>query len=153
MRLLVVDDDPDIGDSMAQALRMHFPKLHVQVARSGPEGIQEVEQQKPDLILTDFRMPGMTGIEMLQKLRDDGHDVQAMLFTAYREEQRAVDAAKRGLIRRFHHKPPDLDALVVSVTELLYPEQLAGRRDRHERKRLRPTRSARGWWSRRRTMH
>ncbi len=147
MRLLVVDDDADIGDSMAQALRLQIPKLQVDVARSGPEAIDAVHAHKPDLILTDFRMPQMNGIQMLEALREEGIDIPAILFTAFREEQNAIQAAKRGIIRRFHHKPPDLDAMVTSVREILEPEALANRR---ERRNLRPKRSARGWWSARR---
>ena len=64
-KILVIDDDPKVAWLLSEGLGSKFEFVS---ARDGSEGLQMVSTEKPDLILLDIKMPGMTGIEVLEKL-------------------------------------------------------------------------------------
>lgn len=65
--LLVVDDNPSIRESLALLLRL--AGYNVVEASDGGQAIDLVEEERPDLVLTDLRMPGMSGVELIQRMR------------------------------------------------------------------------------------
>ena len=65
IKILVIDDDPKVSWILSEGLSKKFEFVS---ARDGIEGIQMVSTEKPDLILLDIKMPGMNGMEVLEKL-------------------------------------------------------------------------------------
>ena len=76
--LLVVDDEPDVGDSVHDLLRRQFTVLR---AKSAEEGIKLVQDHEVHIIMTDQRMPKVTGVEFLSKVRVRHPHAIRMLFT------------------------------------------------------------------------
>jgi CheY-like chemotaxis protein len=72
--LLVVDDNPSIRESLALLLRL--AGYHVVEAEDGEQAIGLLAAERPDLVLTDLRMPGMSGVELIQRMRESGHEVR-----------------------------------------------------------------------------
>lgn len=122
MRILLVDDEPDILDTLAELVALKFPEAEVRTAPDGPSGLELLDGA--DLVLSDFRMPGMNGIEFLHHVQERQPGTPAILLTAYNERELAVRAAQEGVIRRFYLKPPDVDALLAGMEELLHPERM-----------------------------
>jgi len=114
--ILIVDDEEAQREALAGYLRKRgFP---VHTADCGAAGIQVVEEQVIDLILTDYRMPDMDGMAVLQAVRQISPDIEVVLVTAHGSVSGAVEAMREGA---FHYleKPVDLDALDAVVERAL----------------------------------
>jgi DNA-binding NtrC family response regulator len=111
-RILIVDDEPFNLDLLAQELReMGYA---VERALNGPEALARVESFRPDLVLLDYMMPGMSGLDVLRELRKGESDIPVVMITAHGSIDVAVQAMKLGALD-FITKPfePDHIALVV----------------------------------------
>lgn len=106
--LLVVDDEPDLVQSVKDLLRFDYRVL---IATRAAEGMAIVRQEKVHIVMTDQRMPEMTGVEFLKHLRDSHPDVVRLLFTAYADLNAVTDAINQGNVYRYISKPWEPDEL------------------------------------------
>ncbi|HEY6828765.1 MAG TPA: sigma-54 dependent transcriptional regulator [Gemmatimonadaceae bacterium] len=104
MRVLVVDDDAAMRDTLLQTLG---PDLDVIAAGSGEHALSILARSAPDVILTDVRMPGLDGLELLRLLRERAPAVDVILMSAF-DDMPTVVAAMREGARDFLAKPLDL---------------------------------------------
>ena len=93
-RVLVVDDDRDIN-SLLQA-RLRLRGYQAEGVLSGEEALERLKVALPDLIFLDVSMPGMNGLEVLDRVRAQGLDLAVIMTTAFGSEQVAIDALRRG---------------------------------------------------------
>jgi response regulator RpfG family c-di-GMP phosphodiesterase len=100
--LLVVDDEPDVCDSVHDLLRREFNVLK---ARSAAEGARLMQEHEVHIIMTDQRMPQSTGVELLQRIRRGHPRAVRMLFTGYADLEAIVQAINQGHIFQFLKKP------------------------------------------------
>ena len=94
MKILVVDDDLELLGLVAFALRQ--AGYLVLEAPSGPRALQVVEEESPDLIILDYNLPKMTGLEVLQRLRGEGNTVPVMMLTVRAGEEDQVETLDQG---------------------------------------------------------
>ena len=114
--IFVVDDQAAFRNALVKLLsRMQH---RIRSFQSGEELLTAVEEEVPDLILLDLKMPGMSGIEVLQSLRPKGCDALVILLTAYGTVEDAVEAMKLGAFD-FLIKTVDLEALEPIVNRAL----------------------------------
>jgi len=108
-RILVVDDKRDLADGVALVLADLSPDIRV--VYSGEAAVRAIETEAPDLIVSDIRMQGLDGIELLRRARERAPRARVILLTAYGTIDAAVQAMKLGA---FHYltKPFDSDELV-----------------------------------------
>jgi signal transduction histidine kinase len=102
--LLFVDDEPDVIDSLRHQFHRGYRVLG---CTSGKEAVQALESDEIDLILSDQRMPGMTGDQLLRRARELKPDTVRMLFTGYADIQDVINAVNEGHIFRYILKPWD----------------------------------------------
>ncbi|MCI0376794.1 MAG: response regulator [Gemmataceae bacterium] len=110
--LLVVDDEPDVCDSVHDLLRKHFNVLR---ARNAEEGIKLMQENEVHIVMTDQRMPKVSGVELLSKVRTGHPQAVRMLFTGYADLDSIIAAINQGHIYRFLKKPwqpEDLESAV-----------------------------------------
>jgi signal transduction histidine kinase len=100
--LLVVDDEPDLVYSVQDLLRYDYRVLG---ATRASEGLKIVEREQVHIVMSDQRMPEMTGVEFLKKLRETHPHVVRLLFTAYADLKAVVDAINQGNVYRYITKP------------------------------------------------
>lgn len=81
-KVLVVDDDDDISELMRSVLA-DLCQHEVRVASSGEEGLEEARVFAPNVVVTDFRMPGMSGTEMIRRLVDEGLQAGFVLTSGF----------------------------------------------------------------------
>ncbi|MFH1143506.1 MAG: response regulator transcription factor [Candidatus Eisenbacteria bacterium] len=94
MKILIVDDDLDLLGLISFALRQ--AGYLVIEAADGPSGLQAFEREQPDLVLLDYNLPRMSGIDVLQRIRAGGSRVPVMMLTVRGSEEDQVRALDRG---------------------------------------------------------
>jgi DNA-binding NtrC family response regulator len=112
--ILVVDDEPEILFSLKNLLRREF---EVHTASSGAEGIDILEHNVIHLVMTDQRMPEMTGVELLRKVKSEHPGAMRLIFTGYADVKAIIDAINQGNVFRFVTKPWDPDELLKVLRE------------------------------------
>jgi response regulator RpfG family c-di-GMP phosphodiesterase len=112
--LLVVDDEPDVCDSVHDLLRREFKVLK---ARSAAEGNQLMQENEVHIIMTDQRMPQITGVELLTGVRARHPQAVRMLFTGYADLESIIAAINQGHIFQFLKKPWQPEELLAAVRE------------------------------------
>ncbi len=101
-KILFVDDEPHI----VQSLSLLFDDYDVITATSGEEALKYFKNnQVPDVIVSDQRMPMMTGVELLQKVRDLSPSTVRILLTGYSDLEAVIDSVNSGEIFRYINKP------------------------------------------------
>jgi len=119
-KVLVVDDER----KMRRVLQILLERMGIESvgAESGEEALERFQAEKFDLVLTDLKMPGMTGLELLARVREVDAEVPVMLLTAYGTVQTAVDAMKLGAFD-YVLKPFDLEVVELTVRKALEMRQ------------------------------
>ncbi|GAB4196545.1 MAG: sigma-54 dependent transcriptional regulator [Sandaracinaceae bacterium] len=115
-RLLVVDDEPSARTGLEKLLTSEG--YRVWGAANGEAALERVDEVAPDVVITDLKMPGMDGIELLDRLRARDHSLPVIVVTAFGEVASAVAAMRRGA-EDYLTKPIDFDALLVSIDRAL----------------------------------
>ena len=110
--ILVVDDEPAQRTVLSGFLRKRG--FEVRQASSVSEALSEVSARTIDLVLTDLRMPGATGMDLLAGVRQVNPEIPVVVMTAFGTVASAVDAMKRGAAD-YLTKPIDLDELEVLI--------------------------------------
>ena len=110
--VLVVDDEPRVLDALEAILAADFRVLR---AGHGEEALRILEAEGAAVILTDYRMPGMTGVELLRRSQEIAPDAIRIVLTAYTDVDSLMDAINTGRIYHFIPKPWDPNELLVVV--------------------------------------
>jgi EAL domain-containing protein (putative c-di-GMP-specific phosphodiesterase class I)/CheY-like chemotaxis protein len=121
--LLLVDDEPSISASLRRLLRRDGYKIVM--ANSGPEGLQRLAENDVDVIVSDQRMPGMTGVEFLRRAKELYPDTVRIVLSGYTELQYITDAVNEGAIYKFLTKPWDDELLREQIAEAFRRKELA----------------------------
>jgi len=114
--VLVVDDEKDMAESCGYFLRR--AGFHVKLATSGDDALDLLDQHRFDLVVTDLKMPRMSGLSLLDAVRSRGQDIEVLLITGYPDIKTAVDAIKRGAFD-YIPKPFDESELMERVRKAL----------------------------------
>ena len=120
-KILIVDDEPSNVRVLGRELTDRG--YIIESAKDGWSGLKTVSTSRPDLILLDYMMPGMGGIDVLKELRKRGHDIPVIIITAYGTIDRAVEAIKEGA-HDFITRPFEPDHVVFVVQKALEQERL-----------------------------
>lgn len=142
-RILIVDDEPDILDSLGEGLRTLLGSpVDVETACTGEEARSKLDQadRSYDMVISDERMPGLRGIELLEWLRLTSPRTVRVLMTAYREGGIGQDAVNRAGANLFLYKPFSFDEIMPQLRRTLAEK---ARRDEQERSLERALRSFR----------
>jgi diguanylate cyclase (GGDEF)-like protein len=115
--LLLVDDEPSILSSLRRLLR--GDGYQILTAASGQEGLDVLARHPVDVIVSDQRMPGMTGVEFLRTVRTHYPDTVRIVLSGFTELQTVTDAVNAGAIYKFLTKPWDDAQLRAHVQEAI----------------------------------
>jgi len=116
-KILFVDDEINVLHGYRRNLRSLFD---VHIAQSGEEALKIISEQDDfAVIISDYRMPEMDGIELLHKVRDISPDTIRIILTGYADMQIAIEAINEGNIFRFLTKPISNDKLINTINDAL----------------------------------
>jgi two-component system response regulator YesN len=117
-KIVLVDDD----DTIRKTFTLLLEKRYRVVALKDPrQALTQVKTGRTDLVIADFKLPYMTGMDLIKKLRENGYEGEAMLITAHPDEVRLEDMS-RYAISHFFVKPLDLNDLTLSIDRMLFPK-------------------------------
>lgn len=116
-RILLVDDE----EGILKALKRVLSNLDIELiaVSSGAEALEILKKQKISLIISDQRMPEMTGVELLSRSREVSPDTVRILLTGYADVDATVEAINSGAIRYYLNKPWDNDFLLSRIRDSL----------------------------------
>ncbi|MBF0328664.1 MAG: response regulator [Nitrospirae bacterium] len=114
LKILYVEDDSETQRIIADILKRRFSELHT--ASNGSEGLSLYEQLRPDIVVTDIRMPEMNGIEMARKIMEINSDARIIITTAHSDTEYLIDAINIG-VGQYVLKPIDTNVLLNSVSK------------------------------------
>jgi two-component system NtrC family sensor kinase len=126
-RVLIIDDSQEIRDFLCEYI-LEPKGFEVLQASNGLMGLEMAIAKEPDLMIVDQQMPRLTGLEVLEKLRERGIEIPAILATAHGSEETAVAAFRLG-IRDYVIKPFDAYEISDSVDRALRESRLQRERD------------------------
>lgn len=123
--ILVVDDEPDILSSLRDLIEASLDGTRCLTAQSGKAALDILQKDRVDIILSDYKMPGMDGLTFLQEARRLAPKVTRVLITAFPDLDVAIKAINDAGIETFFTKPLDPDKVISALQATL--------KTRHER--------------------
>ncbi|MBL7662127.1 UDP-3-O-[3-hydroxymyristoyl] N-acetylglucosamine deacetylase [bacterium] len=115
-RILIVDDERTICESLEQVLRDE--NCETKTVTSGTAALAEIPGFKPDLMFLDIWMPGLDGLDTLDRVRESNAKIQVIMISGHATIQNALDATKRGAFD-FIEKPLNIDGILQSASRAL----------------------------------
>jgi signal transduction histidine kinase len=122
-----VDDEPDVVQSVQDLLRLDYRVLGTTRAA---DGLRMLEEQEVHIVMSDQRMPEMTGVEFLRRIRGDHPDAIRLLFTGYADIKAVIDAINQGNVYRYITKPWDPEELQAIIRQAVQQYDLLVERKR-----------------------
>lgn len=113
-RVLIVDDNHDLAENIAEILAMRG--FATEIAASAEEALPKALPDGPSILVTDYRLPGMTGADLVREVRQKRNTLRAVVISAYTDE-RTISAAKSAGAD-FLPKPVDLASLSLLLAEV-----------------------------------
>ena len=115
-RILIIEDEKLIRWSLRQ--RFQEEGYVIEDAETGSEGLAKMSRTIFDLVMLDYKLPDMTGLDVLRKIREEDADVVVLMMTAYSNVENAVEAMRLGAFD-YVSKPFKMDALMVTINKAL----------------------------------
>ena len=112
--LLIVDDEPNVCDSVHDLLRREFRVLK---AHSAQEGFRLMQEEEVHIVMSDQRMPQISGVELLTGVKARHPQAIRMLFTGFAELESVIAAVNQGHIFQFVRKPWQPEELLLAVRQ------------------------------------
>lgn len=129
-KILVIDDDVDICSLLKRFLTKKG--FEVTTAHSGLTGRAELKRSIPDLVLCDFRLPDVDGLEMIQEIKRTSPAIQVIIITGYSDVKMAVNAIKRGAFE-YVTKPIHPEEILATINEAIKHSSASTQKDDAEK--------------------
>jgi DNA-binding NtrC family response regulator len=126
--ILIVDDEPNVLNAFQRVLRREPYTL--MTAQGGEEGLTLLEAREVSLVISDYNMPGMNGLDFLKTVKQLYPHILAIMLTGQAEIRIAVQAINEAGVYKFIQKPWDDNDLKVTILRALESMDLATERDR-----------------------
>ncbi len=132
-RILIIEDEQSIRRVLKNIISEENKEWIVEDAPDGLEGMKMIEKDDYDLVMSDIKMPGMDGIEVLEKVKEIKPETTVVMISGHGDIETAVECIKKGAYD-FISKPPDLNRLLNTVRNALDKTQLVVENKRLRRK-------------------
>jgi signal transduction histidine kinase len=122
-RILIVDDDAALLEALPQALSLRLPGVQVVTSGSAAEALERIQRYDYDVIVSDIKMPGMDGLELLARIKELRPETPALLITGHGEYELTIQALRGGAYD-FIQKPIDRDYFIAALHRAIQTHQL-----------------------------
>ena len=113
IKILLVDDEEEFVKTLAE--RIEIRGLKSDVALSGEQALKAMDEDLPDVMVLDLKMPGIDGLEVLRRTKKAHPEIQVIMLTGHGSEKDENEARRLGVFE-YLHKPVDLENLMRTVT-------------------------------------
>lgn len=120
VKLLIIDDDPKVSWILSEGLSDEFEVI---TARDGSEGIQVASKEKPELILLDIKMPGLSGLDVLQKIKSARQTSDIIMLSGHGDIKNVVESMRLGA-SEFISKPFDVKEVEIHLRNIMRKREL-----------------------------
>jgi len=114
--LLYVEDEPTTRDVVSTIMRRKFPQIRIHTAENGKEGLERFKEIRPDIVVTDIKMPLMNGIEMARAIRTLNGTASIIVTSAHSDMDYFIASIEIG-INRYVMKPIDKNRLITAIDD------------------------------------
>ena len=121
-RVLIVDDDESVRWVLKKSLEKEG--IETVLAKNAAEALERIKEEDIAIVLMDIRMPGMSGLDALDKIQADGHGISVIIMTAQATMQNAIEAMRRGAFD-YITKPFDLDEVNILLKKAIEVRRLS----------------------------
>ena len=122
-KILLIDDEPDVLNALKRLFT--FEDYQVKTASSGEEGIKIATSESFDLVITDIRMPGINGVEVIKQIKQVNDDIEIIALTGYASLDNAIEVLKNSRAFDFLQKPLDnIETILNTVHQALEKKRL-----------------------------
>lgn len=118
-RVLLIDDEEEYATTLAE--RLELRGISTRVVLDGQEGLAAVEQERPDIVVLDVKMPGIGGLETLQRLKADYPGLKVILLTGHGSTREGIEGLRLGAFD-YLMKPVRLEELIERFGAAVNPE-------------------------------
>lgn len=116
-KLLLVDDEKDFILALAERLRLR--DYDVRVATNGEAALSEVQKERPDIVLLDLKMPGMSGLEILKKIKAGDPSIEVIMLTgSISIDGKSGEEGRRAGAADYMVKPIDIEDLIEKLKDI-----------------------------------
>jgi len=112
IKILLVDDEEDFVKSLSERIKMR--DLNADVALNGEEALRIVDDETPDVMVLDLKMPGIDGMEVLRRVKKAYPNVQVIMLTGHGSEKDEKEARRLGAFE-YLEKPTTIDTLIKHI--------------------------------------
>jgi DNA-binding NtrC family response regulator len=112
--VLLVDDEADFVATVAKRLKLRG--LKVGTAHSGDDALERIQERAPDVVILDVKMPGLSGIETLKRIRQENPLVEVIMLTGHASVDVAIEGMEQGAFD-YLMKPVGIDELVYKIQD------------------------------------
>lgn len=120
IKILLVDDEQEFVNTLSERIQMR--EIGANVALNGEQALEFVDNEVPDVMVLDLRMPGIDGIEVLRRVKKQYPDVQVIILTGHGSEKDEEEARRLGAFD-YLQKPVEVDTLVTRIRKA-YKQQI-----------------------------
>jgi two-component system response regulator AtoC len=131
IRCLIIDDEVQLAKSLSYTLSLS--NISCLEAYDGNSGLEILQDERPDVVLLDLKLPDMSGLEVLKKIAELSLDIPVIMISAHGQTKDAVNAIKQGAID-YLTKPFDVNELVLLINKTLMQKRLAKEVQYHRKK-------------------
>lgn len=121
MSMLLIDDDEWIRDSLS--IFFEGEGCHIKALETAEEGLERLEKQAYDIIIIDYRLPGMDGLSFLRRIKNSCPDAIKIMVTAYSNEKIITEAKQTG-VQDFIEKPISTKIIERSLSKLIAEKEM-----------------------------
>jgi len=125
IKILLVDDEEDFVETISQRLQRRGQESDI--ALSGEQALSRIEQEVPDVVLLDLKMPGIDGMEVLRRIKKAYPEVQVIIMTGHGSEKTEKEARTSGAFE-YLQKPTKIDTIMEKI-KLAFKEKTERFRD------------------------
>lgn len=130
IRILYIEDDENIRNILSRGIKRRVKEL--EIAIDGKDGLEKFKKFKPDIVVTDIKMPYMSGLEMSEKIRETDKNIPIIITSAHGEAETLIDAIDKG-VNGYVIKPIDKDKLFSTI--YFYAKSIVLERELKEKER------------------
>jgi DNA-binding response OmpR family regulator len=112
IKILLVDDEEEFVNALSERMKMR--KLDSEIAYDGEQALQLVDNQIPDVIVLDLKMPGIDGFEVLKSVKTNYPEVEVIILTGHDSEKDKIETQKMGAFD-YLQKPIEVNTLVKKI--------------------------------------